>query len=148
MDHNRMMGHAADKRIQVDTRVWFGQKLALWRSKVGWEIAVKQAAEITARCKHAPECAGADDETEPCSDSCPDREVRMSALVILNAARQFTPPMASKLAEQPYAMASREYVSALIAELAACQAELETLRGTVVTMPPPHDPPNLKEKNT
>jgi hypothetical protein len=147
MDQQRMLGRAPELRTQVDNRVWFGQKLALWRSKVAWEIAEKQAKEIVLRCAHMEGCPGKTVETEPCLADCPDREFRMSALVILNAARQFAPIVASKLAEQPYMMPSREYVSALVAELAACQAELETLRGAAVTMPTPNEAPALKEKS-
>lgn len=134
-----MVGAAPEARVPVDARIWFGQKLALWRSKVGWGIAERQAAEIVGRCRHADGCAGAEDEAEPCLDACPDREIRMSAMVVLSAARQCAPVSASKLAEQPYQMPSREYFSGVVAELAACQAELEALRGTVVTAPPQDD---------
>lgn len=142
-----MLGRDPEPRTTIDNRVWFGAKLALWRSKVGWEIAVKQAAEIVARCSHMTGCPAESVETEPCLADCPDREIRMSALVVLNAARDFAPPNASKLANQPYMAPSREYFSAAVADLAACQAELEALRGTVVTMPPPNEPPQLKEKS-
>jgi hypothetical protein len=141
-----MAGLDPEPRTMVDNRVWFGSRLALWRSKVGWEIAAKQAAEIVSRCSHKEGCPGESVETEPCLPGCPDREIRMSALVILNAARDFTPPSASKLAQQPYSAPSREYFSAVVAELAACQAELLVLRGTVVTMPPTNEP-QLKEKS-
>ena len=146
MSQRHMLGLDPEPRVPVDTRVWFGQKLALWRSKYAWDIAVKQAAEIVQRCRHADPCAGATDEHEPCLAACPDREIRMSALVVLNAARDFAPPSASKLANQPYMAPSREYFSGVIAELAACQAELAVLRGTVVTAPPTNDPPQLKEE--
>ena len=141
----QMLGLAPVARTLVDNRVWFGQKLALWKSKVGFEIAAKQAAEILARCAHMTGCPAESDEGEgePCLADCPDRELRMSSLVILNAARAFAPPVASKISGQLYTMPSREYFSAVVAELAACQAELETLRGTAVTMPPT---PALKEK--
>ena len=148
MDKNQqhMAGLDPEPRTLVDNRVWFGAKLALWRSKVAWDIAVKQAAEIVARCRHAGNCPGELDEGEPCLPECVDRETRMSALVVLNAARQFAPVSASKLANQPYLAPSREYFSDVVAELAASQAELETLRGTVVTMPPENDPPKLQER--
>lgn len=138
----QLMGIAPEREVPVKVRVYSGMKLALWRSKVGWEIAQKQATEIltTHAVRHAAGCPAAADEAEPCLEACPDREVRMSALVILSAARQHAPVSASKLAEQPYMMPSREFVSALVAELAACQAELETLRGSAVTAPPPNDP--------
>jgi len=141
-----MMGMAPEPRTLVDNRVWFGQKLALWRSKVAWDIAVKQAAEIVIRCSHMKGCPAETVETEPCLADCPDREIRMSALVILNAARDFAPSNAAKITSQSYLAPSREYFSAIVAELAACQAELATLRGTVVTMPPTSEP-QLKEKS-
>jgi hypothetical protein len=140
-----MLGLDPEPRTAVDNRVWFGQKLALWRSKYAWDIVVKQAAEILPRCRHADGCVGATDEHEPCLGGCPDREIRMSALVVLNAARDFAPPSASKLAQQPYMPPSREYFSGIVAELAACQAELAVLRGTVVTAPSTNEP-QLEEK--
>jgi len=141
-----MMGFGPEPRTTVDNRVWFGQKLALWKSKVALEIAGKQAAEILARCAHMTGCPAESVETESCLPDCPDREIRMSALVILSAAHQLAPPVASKLA-QPYTAPSRETFSAIVADLAACQAVLETLRGAAVTMPPFDDPtPKLKEK--
>jgi hypothetical protein len=147
-NQQHMLGLDPEKQTKVDNRVWFGQKLALWRSKYAWDLAAKQASEIVARCRHMTGCPAEVDEKEPCLPNCPDREFRMSALVVLNAARDFAPVNASKLAQQPYTMPSREYFSGVVGELAACQAELEILRGTVVTMPPDSDPLQLKEKST
>jgi hypothetical protein len=141
-----MAGLDPEPRTTIDNRVWFAAKLALWRSKVAWEIVAKQAAEIVGRCSHMTGCPAESTETEPCLPDCPDREIRMSALVILNAARQSEPVNVSKLAQQPYMAPSREYFSAVVTELLVGQAELEVLRGTVVTMPPTSDPPQLKEK--
>ena len=141
----RMLGLDPEPKAKVDARVWFGQKLALWRSKVAWDIAVRQATEIVLRCRHADGCDGAKDEQSPCLPGCPDREIRLSALVVLSAARQFAPLSAAKLTQGAYVAPSREYFSEVVGELAACQAELEVLRGTVVTAPPENDPPKLKE---
>ena len=152
MTQRHMMGLDPEPRTLVDNRVWFGQKLALWKSKVAWDIAVRQATEIVLRCTHMTGCPAAPGagtpesiEKETCLPDCPDREFRMSAFVILNAARGFAPPTASKISGQLYTMPSREYFSAVVAELAACQAELEVLRGTVSTMPPPNES-QLQEK--
>lgn len=136
-DPVRWMGYEVpgDQPVKVPARDWEATKLALWRSRVAWQIAQRAAAEMVERCRHAPDCAGALSETEPCVATCPDREQRMSALVILNAARQFAPVNARHPAEQPYYAPSREYFSEVIAELAAAQAELEALRGTVITAP-------------
>jgi len=64
----------------------------------------------------------------------------------LNAARGFTPPVASKISGQLYTMPSREYFSAVVAELAACQAELAALRAAGAKAEPPPNPPSLQEK--
>lgn len=137
MDAKKMMGYESpdEKKVPIQVGHWNAQKLALWRSKVGWDIAVRQAAEIVRACKHVPECPGQDDETAQCAPGCPDREIRMSALVILNAARQFEPVDAKRLATMPYYAPSREQFSEVLAELAAVQAELEAIRGTAVTVP-------------
>jgi hypothetical protein len=124
-----------DKQVPIKVGVWNAQKLGLWRSKVGWDIAVRQAEDIVQRCRHANKCPSKTIETEPCLPGCPDREIRMSALVILNAARQFAPVDAKRLASMPYYAPSREQFSEVLSELAATQAELEAVRGSVVTAP-------------
>jgi hypothetical protein len=144
MDQRKMMGFEApgDQRVPVPVRDWNALKLALWRSRVAWDIAERAAKEIVDRCGHMEGCAGKIAETEPCLADCPDRELRMAALVILAAARQFAPTDARKPANAPYFAPSREYYSAVMAELAAAQAELEALRGGAAT------PPQLQEKST
>jgi len=68
----------------------------------------------------------------------------MSALVILGAAGMFAPVDARKVAQEQYWAPTREYYSAVIAECAAAQAELEAaleaLRAAGIEPPPP--PPN------
>ena len=150
-----------DQRVPVTVRDWNAMKLAIWRSRVAWDIVERAALDVIERCRHTEGCPGATDDSKPCSgtpafyetpgkeegetvprltvqaDSCPDREVRMSALVILNAARQFAPIDARKPANAPYFAPSREYYSAVMADLGAAQIELEALRGPAVTQPPP-----------
>jgi hypothetical protein len=146
MDAQKMMGFEVpgDKKVPVTVRDWSAMKLALWRSRGLAEIAVREATEIVNHCKHLGGCLGASDETEPCfsptfhmndagatevqSPGCPDREVRMSALVILNAARQLAPADARKPSTEPYFAPSREYFSEVIAALSAAQMEAELLR--------------------
>jgi len=123
-----MMGRDPEEQALVDKRQWHAMKLAIWRSKGALEIATRQAIEIVSRCQHADGCAGQASETEPCRVDCPDREVRLSALVILNAARQLTPIDARRPANMPYIPPSREYFSDVLAELAAAQAEVEALQ--------------------
>ena len=137
MDTQKMMGRAPEPKVSIDVRYWDAAKLALWRSKVAWDIAIQQATEVLPRCRHEPGCAGEKDETEPCLAECPDREIRMSVLVILNAARQFAPIDAKKVAQAPYVAPTREYFSAVLAELAACQAQLADLTRSIPAPLPP-----------
>jgi len=156
-----------DERVPVPVRDWRGMKRALWRSKASWEIAEREAREIVKRCAHAVGCPAQKIESEPCvsdrydfegvliSHGCPDREQRMSALVILNAARAYGPVDARRPADETYYAPSREYFSEVLGELGAAHAELEALRGGVqqVTLPPDDDlvpptqpaPPQLEE---
>lgn len=152
MNQAEMMGFKLpdDQRVPVLVRDWNALKLALWRSKTALDIAMREAEGIVARCAHMEGCAGKEVETESCLRDCPDRELRMSALVILSAARQLTPAIARKPANAPYYAPSREYFSEVLAKLAATEVELETLRagqapsGTDPTLPPsPPPPPQL-----
>jgi hypothetical protein len=161
-----------DQKIPVAVRDWNGLKLGLWRSKVAWEIAAREAVRILSGCRHLDGCPGAEDDTQPCiaeryekslqdfvetdedyatrqavrvQEGCPDRELRMSTLVILNAARMFAPLDARRAAADPYMAPSREYFSEVIAELGSAQIEIEVLRealrdaGLEVPTPPPVD---------
>jgi hypothetical protein len=134
-----------DKKVSVPQGHLNAQKLALWRSKVAWDIAVRQAEAIVDACDHDPECPGLTSETGICLPGCRDREIRMSALVILNAARQFAPINARQLAKMPYYAPSREHFSEVLGELGATQAELEAIRGSAITVPP-EKVPALPEK--
>ena len=144
-----------DQRIPVTLRDWNAMKLALWRSKVAWEFAMREATRILDGCGHLDGCPAVQDETQPClsdcwekspqvegeddevytdrpgvrvQEGCPDRELRMSALVILNAARMFAPIDARRAAADPYMAPSREYYSEIFSTLAAAQVEIEVLR--------------------
>lgn len=146
----KMLGFESpdEKKVPVQVGHWNATKLALWRSKYAWDIACRQAELIVAACKHDPECPAADSETAQCAPGCPDREIRMSALVILNAARQFIPVDAVRLVKQPYYAPSREQYSEVLGELAATQGELEAIRGSAVTAPPElENVPALPEKS-
>lgn len=149
-----------DQKVPIRVGDWHAMKLALWRSKVAWGIVARAATSIVEGCRHADGCGGRDDETEPCTSDlyeavaplvaapqmagppvvaspvmlrqgCPDRELRMSALVILNAARQFAPIDARAPANAPYYAPSREYFSDVLADLAAAQLSLSALQTAV-----------------
>jgi len=142
----RMMGFAnpGDDKISVSKRDWSSLTLALWRSRTSWEIAWRQIDEMLPRCRHATDCPGEHDETAPCLAACPDREIRMSLLVILNAARQFAPVEARRLVNTTYFAPSRELYSEVLSAWAADQEELEglRLRHTASGKPPLQPPPN------
>lgn len=125
----KMMGYEipGDEKVPVPVRDWNAQKLALWKSRELATIAAREAELILNLCRHERRCPGIMNETESCVAECPDRETRMSALVILNAARQLAPADARKPAE-PYYAPSREYFSEVMAALAAAQVENEVLR--------------------
>ena len=146
MDSRKMMGldSPGDQKVPVPIRNWNAMKLALWRSKVGWQIVARTAISLVSRAQHAEGCPGKDLETEPCLPGCPDRELRMDALVILSAARMFAPVDAKKIANEPYFAPSREYFSELVAALAAEQAENAGLREALrrAGVEPPAPPPN------
>ena len=133
-----------DQKVPVPVRDWNAMKLALWRGKVAWDIVTRAAEELVARAAHMEGCAAKSVETETCLPDCPDRELRMSALVILNAARQFASVDVRQPANAPYFAPSREYYSAILAELAISRVELETLRGKQTTAPAA-DSPQLQE---
>jgi len=139
MDPKKQMGFEteADKKVQMRAGDLSGLKRALWVSKEAWEIVEREAESILGRCQHLDGCPAATDETAQClgggifgSDvvGCPDRELRLSALVILNAARQFESVDARRPAESPYFAPSREYFSKVLAELGAVQIENDELR--------------------
>lgn len=129
MDPKKLMGFESpgDQRVPVTVRDWTAMKLGAWRNQFAWEIAVREAISILGRCKHEKGCPGETVETEPCFANCRDREQRMSALVILNAARMFAPVNAHR-PNEPYFAPSREYFSEVLSELGAVQVERDALR--------------------
>lgn len=130
MDNAQLRGDKTpgDQRFPVALRDWNGLKLALWRSSELSRIVVREARLVLDTCRHTEGCPGHEAEQEPCDPRCPDRETRMSALVILNAARQLAPENARKPAEERYFAPSREYFSEVIAALSAAQVENKILR--------------------
>jgi hypothetical protein len=127
----KMMGFdiPGDEAVSVTSREWMAMRLALWRSKVAWDIVARSAAELVAGAEHAEGCPGKASESEACLRECPDREVRLSALVVLGAAKQSTPSF-NRPPDAPYFAPSREHFSEVVAELNAQKAELEALRGS------------------
>jgi len=138
-----------DQKIPISVRDWDALKRGLWRSKIALEVAASQAEVILGQCSHMPLCPGKMSETEPCFAGCIDREKRLSANVILNAASQLMPVDVQKPADAPYFAPTREYFSETLSALAAAQAEIEILRKAVevdsldiaFTLIVPSDPP-------
>jgi hypothetical protein len=139
MDNKTMMGLVTpgDQKVAVPIRDWGAMKRGLWRSRTSWEKTIRAAFAILGRCKHAEGCPGKEHEFEPCLEECPDREQRMDALVILNAAREFAPLDARRLANEPYYAPSRERYSDVLTELSAVQAELEAMHAAGFKIEPP-----------
>jgi hypothetical protein len=135
MEPRKMMGFETpnDQRVPVSVRDWTAMKLAIWKSRYALEIVARAASAILARCKHEEGCPGATVETEPCFAGCPDREMRMDALVALNAARMFTPVDAHQPME-PYFAPSRERYSETISQLGAAEVERDALREMLRSM--------------
>lgn len=154
MDPKKMMGFqvSGDQRVPVSVRDWTAMKLAMWKSKFALGIVMREASAIIERCRHEKECPGATVETEPCFAGCPDREIRLSALVVLNAARMFTPVNAHQPME-PYFAPSRERYSETISQLGATEVERDALREMLRSMgvdsptPPENtEPARLEQK--
>ena len=147
MEPKKMMGFEApgDQRVPVSVRDWTAMKLAAWKARFAFEnIALKAIATI-GRCRHEKNCPGATEETAPCFAGCPDREMRMDALVILNNARVFTPVNANQPYE-PYFAPSREKYSETLSQLGAAEVERDALRGMLRSMGvEPPAPPENKE---
>jgi hypothetical protein len=139
MDPLKQQGYVteSDKRVAVTVRDWNAMRLAVWRSRVAWDIVAREALALVARAAHMTGCPAETSETETCLADCPDRELRLSALVILSAARQFAPVQASRIAEGPFIAPSRERYSEVIAELVAAQSQLEAIRKTTPLPEPP-----------
>ena len=173
-NQQKMLGFETpgDKKVAVRVRDWTALKLALWRSKRAWDIVIARATEIIDRCEHTEDCPALENETGPCSpdfysspekdeegnvlvpgvitlSGCPDRETRMDARVILNAAKEFAPVNAVARANEPFVAPSREYFSEVMTELVTTQLENEALRkalaeaGIEVPAPPPNATPAL-----
>lgn len=120
-----------DQKVPITVRDWDAIKRGLWRSKIALEIIERQAEVILGHCDHMALCPGAHDATEPCFAGCVDREKRLSANVILNAARGLAPVDARKPADGPYFAPTRELYSETLSALAAAQAEIEILRAAL-----------------
>jgi|GEM_PF-3154374 len=129
-DAKQLMGFEVpgDQKVALPVRHWNALKLALWKNRQGGEIIERQAIEILESCGHVEGCPGIDSAVEPCLRECPDRETRMSALVIIQATRMVTPIDAAKIANEPYYAPSREYFAEIVAELAIAQAENDAMR--------------------
>lgn len=129
----KMMGldTPGDQKVPITVRDWDALRRALWRSKIVLEITERQALVILEQCSHMPLCPGKTSETEPCFAGCVDREKRLSANVILNAARQLTAALVRKPADSTYFAPSREYFSETLSALAAAQVEIEMLRAAL-----------------
>jgi len=142
MDPKKMMGFQlpGDEKVSITARDWDAMKRAIWRSKIGWEIVTREVTTLLSRFAHMEGCPAVSNEIGTCLPDCPDREFRLSALVILNVARQHGPTIVRKPAEGAYFAPSREHYSEMLAQFAAAQAELEAIKAQPAhTLPAPND---------
>lgn len=147
MDSREMMGFETpgDKKVPVSVRDWQAMRRAIWRSAKGWEIVANTAQHIIDECDHTEGCPGLEDDTAEClrdryktvdgvavlaAAGCRDRELRVSALVMLAAALQHAPRDVTKPTDEYFAP-SREYFSEILSSLHVAQLEIEELRAKI-----------------
>jgi len=86
---DQLLGFQAEEKVTIDAKRWQGVRRQLVRLVIGWRYAEKEASRILEVCRHAEGCLGASDRSKPCLPACPDREMRLSALVIQRNAEQY-----------------------------------------------------------
>lgn len=117
-------GIAIDEKVPVSVRVWEGMRRSLARLMLTCAQMKREGDEMLSRCRHAPGCPGEKSELEACLADCPDREWRLSALVIrANAGAHvgaFRLPRVGP--DDILAPPSREFLDRMIAELELLRA--------------------------
>jgi hypothetical protein len=87
---DQLLGFQKPEMVSVDAKKWQAVRRQLVRLVIGWRYAAKESGRILETCRHADGCrAAAGDHTAPCLPACPDREVRLSALVIAHNAELY-----------------------------------------------------------
>jgi hypothetical protein len=136
-----MLGFQPEGKVTIDVRHWDALRRIVWRMKTSWGFVENECNAIIATCRHVDGCRGAVDSTETCHPQCPDRQTRLSALVILANAREFARADVHKPGAN-YIPPTREYFDALVSDLATAEYTLEEVRRKVAdavepTLPAP-----------
>ena len=106
--------------------------------KMSWGFVESECRDLVASCKHAEGCLGATDIRESCLPSCPDRQTRLSALVIYANAREFTKVEAQKptsIEGGGYIPPTREFFDLVLSDLAAAETELAEMKKAGFALP-------------
>ena len=120
----QQLGVQPSETVTIDARRWKALRRQMLRMVLGWRNTQREARRILDSCRHASGCEGAADPSRPCLASCPDREGRLSALVILGNADEhvmFASALPRKL-DNDYSPPARETWDALVAELEVVRA--------------------------
>jgi hypothetical protein len=145
----KLQGFVEDEKIEVSTAWLEAMRRSLARVMLTCEQISYECGEMLTRCVHSPECPGKSDETVPCEPHCPDREWRLSALVIRRNCQQHVEKVGKvtlpRTADGILLPPPREFIEHIVAQNELLSAKLEE-RERVSTEPaPPFDslPPVL-----
>jgi hypothetical protein len=120
----KLQGFQADEKVAVKVRTWEGIRRTLANMMETAVQVVRECDEQLERCKHAPGCTAQGGLVDPCPPECPDREFRLSALVIrANFARyvgMYTLPKGNS--EGVTLPPAREFLDQMISELELLRA--------------------------
>lgn len=130
-----LLGFEPDHKVTIDSRHWESLKRIVWRMKTSWGFVGNESADLVASCRHTDGCPGAKSDSETCLRSCPDRQTRLSALVILANSREFekvTAPTPTKVSGAGYMPPTREFFDSLLSDLVAAQSENEFIKNLLI----------------
>jgi len=151
---DQILGFQPESKVSIDARHWESLKRIVWRMKTSWGFVESECRDLIASCQHAEGCLGADDIREPCLSSCPDRQTRLSALVIYANAREFisvNAPKPTSIEGGGYIPPTREFFDLVLSELVVAHAELDDMKKLIqesgATLPPTVSPPVLPPKS-
>jgi hypothetical protein len=128
VSEEEMQGLQPIKMIPIEERKWHALRRILVRSSISFGHIARESFLILQSCRHAPECPK--DHAVPCLESCPDREMWLSALVCYQNAKSFTDsaPNLTRASDGTYIPPTREYADKLIAELETMRAARDWVR--------------------
>lgn len=117
---DQMLGIPKVEKVSIDVRQWRALRRQMVRMVLGWRIADREMALVLAGCRHDAGCPAREDRTQSCLSTCPDRETRLSALVVKHNAELYS--MHGETLPKhgdDYRPPPREYFDAIVSELEA-----------------------------